>query len=61
MLQWAASWALIGPLVMPVINISKESHNQLKAACKARGVKLTYAAERAVLLYLRNRRKKKGG
>jgi hypothetical protein len=43
-----------------VISISKETHSKLKTACKAIGVKLTYAAEQAVLLYLK-RKKNRGG
>ena len=37
---------------MPVISITKQTHNKLKEACKSKGLKLTYAAEQAVLEYL---------
>ena len=38
---------------MPVISITEKTHSKLKEACKENGVKLTYAAEQAVLRYLR--------
>tara|TARA_Y100001951_G_C11091585_1_gene157043 strand:- start:292 stop:444 length:153 start_codon:yes stop_codon:yes gene_type:complete len=38
---------------VPVITVTKETHSKLKTACKAKGLKLTYAAEQAVLLYLK--------
>jgi hypothetical protein len=37
---------------VPVITVTKDTHSKLKTACRAKGLKLTYAAEQAVLLYL---------
>tara|TARA_B100000902_G_C27288821_1_gene905974 strand:+ start:1713 stop:1862 length:150 start_codon:yes stop_codon:yes gene_type:complete len=38
---------------VPVISITKDTHLKLKKACEATGVKLTYAADQAVLLYVK--------
>ncbi len=40
--------------LMAVITINKNLHNKLKKACKDKGVKIGYAAEQAVGLYLSN-------
>jgi hypothetical protein len=37
---------------MPVISITKQTHSKLKDTCKDKGLKLSYAAEQAVLKYL---------
>lgn len=37
---------------MPVISITKQTHSELKDTCKDKGLKLSYAAEQAVLKYL---------
>ena len=37
---------------MPVISITKQTHSKLKDTCKDKGLKLSYAAEQAVLEYL---------
>jgi len=39
---------------MAVITINKNLHNKLKKACKDKGVKIGYAAEQAVGIYLSN-------
>jgi len=47
---------------VPVISITKDTHSKLKKACEANGVKLTYAADQAVLFYIKQseqRNKKK--
>jgi hypothetical protein len=46
---------------VPVITVTNETHSKLKTACKAKGLKLTYAAEQAVLLYLRKGKTKANG
>jgi len=37
---------------MPVISITKQTHSKLKDTCRDKGLKLSYAAEQAVLEYL---------
>ena len=39
---------------MAVITINKELHSKLKKACKKKGIKIGYAAEQAVGVYLSN-------
>ena len=40
--------------LMAVITINKNLHSKLKKACKNKGVKIGYAAEQAVGIYLSN-------